>query len=194
MLFQLILAVLMSATPHYTDTESPELRRVRMVPVAHAVAAAAQQATCAAHWNVRGCRRIWPGSTENAAAALLALGWHETRWAQYVGRGRCLDGPKGSRCDPDPKTGLPRARGYWQLWRVAARDAWALPVGTPNALRAEAWAAMRRLAGARARCVKRALTPLTGAFSGYAGRRCRWMPAKVRATYTARIERKLWRR
>lgn len=182
----LILAVLLSLPPSVTDTETPEARVARISVAATAIAAASARATCSEQWEGPGCRRRWPGSREQLAAALLALGWHETRWAQYVGEGRCAEGPPGQRCDPD-RAGRPRARSYWQVWRVAWPQLWKTRPGSPEAVQEAAWGAAVRMSGAWWRCRKQAVTPLAGAFSGYRALSCTWPSATDRAATTQRM-------
>lgn len=88
--------------------------------------------------------------TREEAAALIAQGWHESRFARYVVEGRCLDGPVGARCDIG-RDGRPRARGPWQVWHWC-RPAWALPEGSPESLRAEARCVVGWMRGALRRC------------------------------------------
>ena len=114
-------------------------------------------------------------------AALVALGWHESRWARYVVSGYCSDGPSGARCDNG------RARSPWQTHRSACPSAWALAEEDPRALERSAVCAVRLLRGARGRC--RGMHPagdLAGAFSGYARSSvCTWAPAAGRARSAA---------
>lgn len=126
-----ILAVLLSLQPHGTDAgEHPDARELRLAPVASAISGAAR--------------------TLQEAAALIAQGQGETGFAAYVLEGRCHEGPRGARCDPD-RQGRARARGPWQVWRVACPDAWELPVGHES-LHREAACALRLLRAGRMRC------------------------------------------
>lgn len=110
------------------------------------------------------------------AAILLALGWHESRFARYVGRG-CRDIPEGaSDCDGG------RARSYWQAWRVTCRSAWRLPRGSEAATLAFAACALRRFHGSAKRCRGRHPAGYwAGAFSGYRSVDCLWAPGAERA-------------
>jgi hypothetical protein len=110
------------------------------------------------------------------AAILLALGWHESRFAGYVGRG-CRDIPEeAANCDGG------RARSYWQAWRVSCRQAWELPRGSEQATRAFAACALRRFHGSAKRCHGRhPAGHWAGAFSGYRSVDCTWRPGAERA-------------
>jgi len=117
--------------------------------------------------------------SREAAAALVALAWHETKFARAVIEGHCDRMPADSRCDHG------RARGVFQLWAVACRSAWALPEGSPESLRAEARCAIGNLYSARNRCAVRAADINAGMFSGYRGASCLW-PAAARRVQTMR--------
>jgi hypothetical protein len=119
---------------------------------------------------------------KQTAAALLTLGFEESRFAAYVGEGRCAEGPKGARCDRG------KARGYWQLWRVACPLAWTLEHNSRRALRVEARCAARAWRGAllrNRRC--HPAGPIAGAFAGYRGADCRWRRAAGRAKRFQRV-------
>lgn len=174
-----ILVVLLGLPPFHSETdESAEGRQARLQTVAAAIDHAA-----AAH------AHRWP--PQKTAAALLALGWHESRFARYVGEGRCHEGPPGARCDPN-RHGVRQARTYWQLHRVACPAAWALPEGSAAELQVAARCAAGLLIGAEHRCRHR--TPyglLAGAFSGYRGIACDWRPSRARAQSALDFQRRL---
>lgn len=137
------------------DAELSRDERARLLrPVAEAIAGAAR--------------------SREEIAALVALGWHESRYARYVVEGRCDEGPPGLRCDMG-RDGKPRARGPWQVWKWC-RAAWALPAGTPASLRYEARCVVGAMRVAQARCDE----GWESAFAGLAGARCEWPPAKRR--------------
>lgn len=151
-----ILAVLLSLPAWHLDRDPPEARSAMLRPVADVIAEVSADAT--------------------DAAALIALGWHETKYARLVLEGRCSEMPEGNRCDDG------RARGAWQLWHVACPSAYAFPAGSPESLRAEATCARRLLRGQLGRC--RARHPAgdwAGAFAGYRGASCVWPAAARRA-------------
>lgn len=153
-----ILAVMLSQPTWHGDmAETPEQRADLLRPVAMAIELATEDQT--------------------EQAALISLGWHESRFARYVIEGRCQDGPPGARCDNG------RARSPWQLWRRSCPSAWELAEDDPRAMERSAACAARLLRGARGRC--RGMHPagdLAGMFSGYArGGRCTWGPAAGRA-------------
>lgn len=113
------------------------------------------------------------------AAALVALGQHESTWAEYIGEDRCKDGPDGMQCDPD-EHGKPRALGYWQLHRSACPKAWD---HAPSAERLliEAECAVNAFARAADRCFsKNPKGTIAGALAGYRGK-CDTTDADLRA-------------
>ena len=130
---EVILFVLLTLAPWHGDRdEHHDARALRLAPVANAIVQAS-----------RGDRDV--------AAALIAHGAGETRYARYVIEGRCQDGPRGAQCDPD-RHGRARARGAWQVWRVACPEAYAHPDGSHVSIAAEARCAARLLRGGRHRC------------------------------------------
>jgi len=145
-----ILAILISLTPFHRDTESDQARYARLSHAAHAIA----QATDSPH----------------ETALLLALGWHETRFGQAVGEGRCASlGP--AWCDAG------RARGYWQAWERTCPGLHALPPGDERSVYVAAECAARKLRGAATLCVRRGHDPVLGAVSLWAtGHRCSGYP------------------
>jgi hypothetical protein len=111
----LILAALHALTPSALDTESPAERCARLAPIAQAIAEVCSDAHC--------------------AAALIALGQVESRFAERVQAGRC----RRHECDSG------RSRGVWQLnIRAVNRETWrvlgrygddSLRIGAREALR-----------------------------------------------------------
>jgi len=139
-----------------------------MLVAADAVNEATARATCA---GIEGCRPVWRGSRRTLAAAVLAIGKHESGYAGYVGTGHCDEGPKGMRCDNG------QARTYWQTWKVACPAAWSAEPGSDAEIRAGAQCAARLLAGAYLFCAKPDLTEdqrWQRAFGRYAGQGCEW--------------------
>lgn len=118
------------------------------------------------------------------AAALIAQGHHESRFAAYVLEGRCLEGPKGHRCDPDREG--PRAAGPWQVWRWC-KGAHRNP-GSDEALLSGAKCALSVMRLGLARCAS-----WHGAFSALRGGGCEWKGAAARVqtmrSVLARLER-----
>jgi hypothetical protein len=88
-MLELILAALLAFPAYHGDHETGEAREARLAPYAAGIARHAR--------------------TADEAAAMVAIGQHESRWAAYVTDGRCHEGPAGQRCDNG------RARGPWQL-------------------------------------------------------------------------------
>lgn len=128
------------------------------------------------------------------AAALVALGQHESTWARYIGEDRCKDGPAGMQCDPDEK-GEPRALGYWQLHRSACPAAWQLPPSFDR-LFIEAECAANAFALAADRCFgKHPDGVMAAALAGYRGK-CDAPDAALRgrtwATFHDVLERGGW--
>jgi hypothetical protein len=145
----ILLTVLLSFPPHVSDRdEPPDARRERLAELAGAV-----------EYGAAGDKQI--------AAALVAQALHETRLAAYTFEaGRCIEGKRwGAACDWDRKRNAPRARGYFQVHRVACRAAWAAPEGS----RASNWAAARCVAGALRLGYRRCGKSWVGAFSALSG-------------------------
>lgn len=133
-----LLAVLLALPVYMGDGESGESREARLDPWARAIAAEAR--------------------TPDEAAALVAVGQLESRWAEYVTEGRCHEGPAGQRCDNG------RAKGPYQLhgWCTATDP------------RGQTACAARMLRWARSRCGS-----WERAFGAYAsGGRCYAMPER----------------
>lgn len=135
----IILSAMMTLTPYYGDRfDTPEARRELYAPIAQAIALAA-----------RGDREL--------VAALIAQGWHESKWARPVIEGRCQEMPAGQRCDAG------RARTPFQVhgW---CRAAFRAPDGSGASLEAGARCAASMLRAGRARC-----RSWVGAFAGMRG-------------------------
>lgn len=145
-----VLAAMLGQPAWYEDaSETPEQRADLLRPAAMAITLAT-------------------GDTAEQAA-LVALGWHESRWARYVIEGRCQDGPDGARCDSG------RARSPWQVHSYGlCREAWRYTEDDPRTLELAAQCSVRLLRGAKSRCA--GLHPAgdwAGAFSQYGtGARC----------------------
>lgn len=176
------LAAVLNAQPrHSTDAdEPPDTRAQRLLDVASAVSSGTQHAACRGAWkDVDTCRPYWRGDLRDLSAAVVAVGLHESHFARYVASGAC-NGPGGAHCDRDHKTGLPRARTYFQLWHSAAPDVWATEPGSDAELRQAAFATARLLAGFYAFCHTQTSGDLwTAAIAQYAGRGCREWPGAV---------------
>lgn len=175
-LAEAVLSVLLAWPPfgaepvHETDID----RQIRLTQAAIVVTEAAE---------ARPGR--WP--SVRVAAALLALGHGESRFARYVGVGLCHTGPKGARCGLD-RRGRMRARTYWQIEKPACRELWQHEPGSFIEILSAARCASRLFVGAYYRCGD----DLRGAFAGYAkGGGCGWAPAARRARRMRRIESRL---
>lgn len=147
----LILAALHALTPSALDTESPAERCARLEPVAQAIADVCDNARC--------------------AAALIALGQVESRFAERVQAGRC----RQHECDSG------RSRGVWQLnvravnretWRALGRyDDDSLRVGAREAFRV--WSAGLKRCGWKLACARaryRGTSVVSGADRAFARR------------------------
>ncbi len=164
---KVVLFVLSTLAPYDADRdEDPAARRARLTPAAESIASEAR--------------------TYEEGAALIALGEAESHFARYVMEGRCLDGPRHARCDLDPRSGLPRAVGPWQVWHWCTA-AHAAAAGSREQLQAGARCAARHWRSARLRCIQRNPDVLAGAFSGYRGASCEWRPAERRAKRTREL-------
>lgn len=124
--------------------------------------------------------------TFEEAAALTETGWSETKWALYVLQGRCLDGPKGQRCDVG-RNGQPRARGPFQVWGWC-KEAWTPADGTQEALAGGTACAIRMLRAQAKLCEgKHPAGRWAGAFAGYAAKSCDWKEGGERAARMAKV-------
>lgn len=145
-----VLAAMLGQPVWYEDAaETPEARADLLRPVAMAVTLATEDPT--------------------EQAALVSLGWHESRWARFVIEGRCEDGPSGARCDSG------RARSPWQVHSYGlCREAWRYTEDDPRTLELAAQCSVRLLRGAKSRCAGRhPAGDWAGAFSQYGtGARC----------------------
>lgn len=111
-----ILAVLVAQPSYVGDrSESPAAREELLRPVAEAIAEVARD--------------------DLEAAALISLGWHETKWSRAVLEGRCSDLGRLA-CDRG------KARGGWQV------HAWCVATDVEG----EARCALRALRYGRAHC------------------------------------------
>lgn len=145
-----IYAWLLAATPHRTDLDEPkEAREARLATIAFVIATASE-------------------GVPERAALLMAQGESESRWARYVGEGRCKEGPPGERCDPDYR-GFPRARTYWQTWRVSCPKAWDEEAGSVLEMTEAAKCTVRLMRSGMRRCQLNGYDPLHGAFAGARG-------------------------
>lgn len=125
-----ILNVLLALPPWHGDArETGEEREARLAPWAVAIAEAS-------------------GGDVELAAALVALGTHESHWAEYVTGYRCHEGPRGA-CDDGRARGPLQVHGWCEggpsperearcaarilrafqarCWRGAHAGNWALP-------------------------------------------------------------------
>lgn len=181
-LSQAILTALLSLPRFSLDTETEGERAARMAVIAGAESEAVDQVSCTGHWATIDCRRIWPGSRRQLAAALITVGWHESRYSELVHQGRCSELPKGMQCDHG------KARTVFQLWQVACPKAWEQEPGSVAELQQAAVCAARLLSNAYRMCATDD-TPnnWAGAFSRYGRAYCRWPGGISRAATMARV-------
>lgn len=159
-----VLLILLLFPVHNTDVESHEGRHHRLMGVAQAITAATDD--------------------PREQALLLALGHHESHFAQLVGEDRCQDLWRGA-CD------WGKARGYWQAWAATCPEYHALAPRHPDAIRASAECAVRRLRGFAHRCRRLGHEPVPCAISYWAGRGPRWSGAGERVRTYRRMLRRL---
>ena len=107
-----------------------------------------------------------------AAAVLVALGDHETRFAADVGAGLC-----GAVASHDKRCDGGRARSYWQLWQVSCPELWNVEVGSEQATLTAARCALSHIRRGKTACGS-----LRGSLARYAvGHGCSWTGALPRA-------------
>ena len=167
-------------------------RNDRLTSIAIAENRAAERATCTGDFAVEGCRRIIANRTE-AAAILTEWADAETALRKNVHAGQCRD----NECDPikmwdgSKVTVQHRARGLWQLHRLAAwsNELWNSMHGLEQQnTDAAAWEAIKRFQMARGVCGG----SIEGAFANLAtGNSCTWKGAHERAVKTERIRMRL---
>jgi hypothetical protein len=123
------------------------------------------------------------------AALLMAQAISETHMASYVIEGRCMEGPVGYRCDP--KHGVPRARGPWQLHLEACRSAYEFPETSNESVMAEAECAMQAMRYFAHVGKDHAQTPNHAAFCGMGPKPWDWPGANKRVNLAKTIYRQL---
>lgn len=113
--------------------------------------------------------RKWPGSKQELAGMLIAIGYHESGFSLDVGAGRC--GPHS--CDRD-RHGNVRAAGFWQL-HVSATSSVEAWEQAKTDIRVAAREAARAITRARWLCrsLEGSLPWQQLVVSAYAGRGCR---------------------
>lgn len=168
LLYAATLKLTLALQPAWVERDEPaEQRKARIELVVRAVLSTTQR--------------------PEEVAALIRLGYEETKFAKYVLHG-CQDIPKGAsgNCDMIQKgsrKGQIRARSFWQLWARTCPQLWESPVGSSEAVHHAARCALRHWRFATRQCRKRPNDgPIAAAFSGYrTTMRCQWPPAKGRA-------------
>jgi hypothetical protein len=149
-----LLAMLALAVAWVDRGESPEARRELFRPVAEAIDAEAK--------------------TPRQKAFLIAQGFEDTKFARYVIEDRCLDGPKGQRCDEG------RSHGPFGV---------SVKYCPSKDFRVQAHCALKAAWGGAQRCKDHSLSPPHAWFVGTAGmgRSCAWPGADRRVATFQRI-------
>lgn len=163
--------ILTRTPPYFGDRNEPwEERRDRMIHADRAIHNASSLSELLGSHLTYGIQM---------QAALLALGQHESLWAEYVGEDRCEEGPLPEmRCDVG-RDGKPHALGYWQVHRSICPDAFEMEPG-PERLMIEAECAARYYARRLVSCNgNNDLGQVAGGLAGYRGR-CRTTDASLR--------------
>ncbi len=183
-MIETILAILLSFAPHHSDAETPAERRARMTLVAVAVDFVADDAVCEGSALRKDCRPWWPGKKRELVAAILTIGWFESRYAERIHSGKKL-GDAG------------KAIGIWQVQanRHIRGAAWRAMGGTDytSTVQAAYWAT-RIFSQAYRRCANRGKRGVQQAFSMYAtGYSCEvFKQAPKRYRFYQGVKRKLW--
>jgi hypothetical protein len=183
-----IATQLTALTRFSLDTETAAERAARMQETASYIADGVNRATCTGRYAVADCRRVWNGNKRDLAAAVISLGFYETRYAQAVSEGKCHTLPKGMRCDNG------KALGFWQQWVAACPEAWAAERGSEAERRAGAWCAARLLANHYNYCrtLTGSIDPWIAAYSMYGGQGCKaWPGAEKRRLLLTKVLSKL---
>ena len=123
------------------------------------------------------------------AALLVADAISETHMARYVIEGRCMQGPVGQQCDP--KHGVPRARGVWQLHEAACRKAWASPESSYESIQLEAECTIQLMRHYSHVGKAHAQSPAHAAFCGMGPKPWDWPEADKRVKLAKVIYRQL---
>ncbi len=160
-----ILLILLAHKPWADRDVSNDVREEQLRPVAEAIAEVSRDRT--------------------DAAMLLALGWHESRFALAVVRHGC-EGLPARACDRH------HARGFAQLHEAACVEAYDYPAGSVESIRAEARCALAKMRGYSVSCLPHNPSPLYAAFSGMALGHCAaWQGANERVLSVRRFAAEL---
>lgn len=158
--------------------------------IATGIVSAAAAATCSLDWSYADwCIRRWSPTRVELEAALITVGYWESRFLARIGQGQCRKDECDAYKDAQGRTHH-RARGFYQVQRtglITTRE-WRDIVGTGawNYFTASSVAA-RVLASNRAWCKNP-----HGMFSGYArGGYCSWRGAGIRTAFFRRMLLKL---
>jgi len=151
---QVVLTILLMFHPHYLDKETEVERKSRLTNLAVAIDDVGDRATCAGKYDVKDCKRVWPGSKTSLALALLTRGHFESHFAKNIHAGKC----RKWQCDAVKMYGktVHLARTVWQLqWEKTFKDEWDRMLGIelePSTY--AAWAASKKIAQTYRYCRK----------------------------------------
>ena len=179
-LFSQIFDVLMKQPRHFSDTETFDERRDRIVVMGHAINRSTRRAACTDEFALPGCKPIF-GDQMLMAALLITKAKFESGLAEHVHEGHCDLMPAGQRCDAD-KQGVARAHGPWQQWRSSvfpASDWDDMNASTQAATDLAAWHATKLLSGGTRRCAQQYPDPISSTIAAFAGSCIRMTPAMV---------------
>lgn len=88
----MILAILMALPAFHSDKETNEEREVRMTTIATAIGHSCYAATCSGKYDTKECEPIFKGSINECGAALVTIGFWESRFAKHIHEGKCRKG------------------------------------------------------------------------------------------------------
>lgn len=186
-----LFVILLGLPAHRTDNEEPGARQERIHIIADAIVDASQRATCADAYASSDCVPVWPLSTIELSALLVAQAYSESRLAKNVHEGKC----RAWECDPTRSayTGQVRhrARSLWQIHRSSPVESeWEHMLGADLAsTKAAAWAAAKLLSRGYRACGN-----IGGAISRYAGiDGCQWSEADKRSRFYAAVRERVRR-
>ena len=178
--------------PRGLDPETEQERQARYETIAQAISQVSRRAVCEGAGDAP-CERIWPGSAEELAAALVTVAWHESRFVLRVHQGKC----RRDECDARKGPGgaiYHLARGLWQVHSsgIVPRDVWRSSVGTTlDRTTTAAWGAALALSHGRRTCAKAAKGKhgwVAPTFSSYAtGFSCAWSGSFAREQTYRRV-------
>jgi len=178
-------------TPPPGQEAAKEARKAFLSTLSVELASVTDEALCQGPWSeYRECVRIWPGSQVELAAAVLAVGQHESLLSERIQKGDCrVWSATDKECDAIK---LPDGSHYFRAQSVfQLHGRFSEPVVGLEwfAVRNAAKQAVRILAASKARC-----RTWEGMFASYAGTRsCAYRGAAGRVKTFQSIESRLTR-